>query len=142
MFGFVLCVQSHDSDCTPLKFNIGRLDYGNMSDQLLMEKLIENIDHKEIFMKSRFIKNIFGVHNTKYKEVCDWPGVKCDDEGVHVLEITWGYKHLRGTMDLCWIPPTVTRFSIGYVRNVSMDGVAGTLDTSAQLVTTCGEVNS
>ena len=45
------------------------------------------------------------------------------EEGGSILEIRWRYQSLKGTMDVSWMPPKVTYFSVGW------NGIAGTLDT-------------
>jgi len=124
LFSVTISAQCHDPDTERHEYKTGRLDYGNMSDQLRMEKLVENIDNREMFMKRRFLKKVFGNKNVEYKDFCIWRGVQCDDEGVSVLEINWFNKSLKGTMDLSWIPPTVTYFELGANK------IRGTLDTA------------
>ena len=97
--------------------NLGRVDYHNMCDQQRMEKLVEELGVISMFMNN--------VDDGDYKDVCDWPGVTCSEDGSSVLKINWYNKTLKGTMDLTWIPPTVTYF------NVSVNDITGTLVTAA-----------
>ena len=64
---------------------------------------------------------IFVNNNVEFKDVCKWSEVKCDSGQLNVLEIEWGFRSLKGTMDPSWIPPIVTYFSI------SMNNITGTL---------------
>ena len=77
---------------------LGRLDYDSLSDQTLMELLIEGFDDKT--------KKEFKGKDGMYLDVCDWSGMKCDDDE-RVIEINMTSLHVSGLLELCYIPPKV-----------------------------------
>ena len=80
---------------------LGRLDYLSMSQQALMECLVAQFNEKSL--------QIFLDENKNFKDISEWGGVKCDDEG-DVVQIEWSdaSRHgLEGSIDFQWIPPTV-----------------------------------
>jgi len=99
----VFCVDPSSSS-KPTS-NIGRCDYSLMCDEQRVEKLVEGLEDTSRFKD----------HDGEYLHVCDWKGVTCDDAG-SVIKIDWdniiGTYHLKGSMELAWIPPTVTHFDI------------------------------
>ena len=70
---FIVCcfefALSHDPDahCTHMK--LGKVEYGTMNDQILMELMIQKINNQSLFINEE------GV----YLDVCHRPGVQCDD---------------------------------------------------------------
>ena len=80
---------------------LGRLDYLSMSQQALMECLVAQF-------------NEISLHNLRdenkhFKDIKEWTGVKCADEG-DVVQIEWsdsGRHGMQGSIDFQWIPPTV-----------------------------------
>ena len=80
---------------------LGRLDYLSMSQQALMECLVAQLNEKSL--------QIFRDENKNFKDISEWTGVKCDDEG-DVVQIEWsnsGRHGLEGSIDFQWIPPTM-----------------------------------
>ena len=93
---------------------LGRVDYSLLSDQALMEMLIEEI--------SDAAKKKYQDKDGMYIDVCDWERIKCDADGnvIKVYDI-----EADGTISLSYIPPKVWSFQM------FMRGVHGTLETSA-----------
>ena len=58
--------------------SIGRVDYSLMSDQTLMEMLIDGIDDNT--------KNKYKDNDGIYLDVCEWACIKCDEDQ-RVIEI-------------------------------------------------------
>ena len=97
-------IYCHDPDHASHKGNIARLDYGNMSDQLRMEKLIENVESKELFLKKKgFVKKAEVIHSSGYqvldrsalKSVKKWQFQPAEQFGVlvdSVLEIPFVFR--------------------------------------------------
>ena len=77
---------------------LGRVDYHSLSDQLLMEMLIEGLSKKS--------KRKYQHHNRMYLDVCDWGCVKCDADE-RVIKISENGENMRGSLQLCYIPPKV-----------------------------------
>ena len=85
----------HDSTSQRL----GKIDYGSMSDQQLLELMIAGFNDK----------SKFADHEGDYKDACDWYGVRCNAEGA-VEQISWpryDIKLGRGNIDFEWLPPNV-----------------------------------
>ena len=59
--------------------SLGRLDYSLMSDQALMEMLIEGFDDET--------KQDYQDKHGMYKDVCDWFPITCDEDE-RVVEIS------------------------------------------------------
>ena len=98
--------------------SLGRLDYDSLSDQALMEMLIDQMDTKE--------KNYFQDDNGNYKDVGEWPGVQCsesDDERVVTIELS-GLTFSPKQFPFKFIPPMVSYFG------ASQSNVQGTLEAS------------
>ena len=93
--------------------SLGRASYSLLSDQDLMEMLIEGFTEEA--------KESFQDPNGMFTDVCDWKGVECDDQE-NVVNIS--NLNATGTMALSFIPPKVTEFQV-FLRNLS-----GTLETS------------
>jgi len=96
----IVYLEVLDPDDHTHSLNVGRVNYGTMCDMQRMEKLVEGLDDNSVFMNE--------------EEVCEWTGVTCDEEGENVLKIRWLHYvvRLQGTMDLSWIPPSVTYFHL------------------------------
>ena len=83
--------------------SLGRLDYSLLSDQTLMEMLIEKFDDETK-------KEYQGKHGM-YKDVCEWECVECDDHE-EVVEIDINSRYVSGSLDLCYVPPKVNLINI------------------------------
>ena len=81
---------------------LGRLDYDSLSDQMLMEMLIENMEEG--------LKGPFQDENGNYKDIIDWLGISCT-EG-RVTEIHIYHSHFNEVQfPFEFIPPLVTWFT-------------------------------
>ena len=78
--------------------SLGRVDYSSLSDQTLMEMLVEGLDDET--------KQEYQDDDGAYLEVCDWPCVKCD-VSERVIEIGVDSSDIRGSIQLCYVPPKV-----------------------------------
>ena len=96
--------------------SLGRVDYTLMSDQTLMEMLIDRFDEKT---KRRY-KDSDGM----YLDVRKWPCVKCDDHQ-RVMKIEIESSRITGTLELCYVPPKVI---FAYIRSQSKSRVTGSVD--------------
>ena len=93
--------------------DIGRVDFASLSDQTLMEMLVEGFSEE--------IETKFQDEHGIFKDVCSWGGVKCDDED-NVTSITLIAQN--APISLEYIPPNVKRFEM-YTADLT-----GTLETS------------
>ena len=100
------------SACDP---SLGRLDYDSLSDQALMEMLIDGMHaHSEI---------IYLDENRNYKDVCEWYRIECTDERVTKVAICYqGFS--TKPFPFHFTPPLVT------TAIFSDCGLHGTLDGS------------
>ena len=117
MFHLFCILFLHCSDEDTIRhpwINPGRIDYGNMCDLQRIENLLGKLEKIPSFMSDLDDGNV--------ENVCNCPGINCDNDGVNVLQISWYGKWLKGSMDLSWIPPTVTYF------DVSINKITGTID--------------
>jgi len=113
----IICVFCIDPDeCGYSSMNLGRVSYSNTCDQQRMENLVEKLEDVSTFMNNE--------EEGDYKDVCDWPGVTCSEDGVSVLKIVWYFKSLKGPINLSWMTATTTIFSV-FGNNIT-----GTLDTT------------
>ena len=83
--------------------SLGRIDYSLMSDQALMEMLIEGFDDES--------KKTYQDSHGMYLDVCEWSGISCDDDE-RVVEITLDSGSITGSLELCYVPPKVNDLSI------------------------------
>ena len=82
-------------------YSVGQVNLDAVSDQTLMEMLIEHLEPASIRQ--------FKESTTEFKDVCKWSGVKCDKRR-RVTIIKWSDKTfeigpLRGIIDLRLLPP-------------------------------------
>ena len=94
--------------------SLGRLDYASLSQQALMEMVIEGIANKE---------KICGDADEP-KDIEEWKGVSIEDG--QVVEIGWRVCKLEGSFHFEWLPISVRKFSVG--RNHK---ITGTLDCAS-----------
>ncbi|KNH04162.1 leucine-rich repeat protein [Perkinsela sp. CCAP 1560/4] len=92
---------------------LGRLDYASLSQQALMELVIEEIINKQ---------KICGDSNEP-QDIDDWLGVKLEDD--KVVEIDWNSSDLTGLLHLQWLPSSVCTCTI------ILNQLAGTLDLAS-----------
>ena len=84
--------------------SLGRLDYDSLSDQTLMEMLIEGFTD---FGKAQRYQD----KNGSYLDVCEWPFIKCDaNENVTEVFFSINLTQSRGsTIDFGFLPRRVTK---------------------------------
>ena len=85
--------------------SLGRVDYKLLSDQTLMEMLIEGFDDET--------KKRYQDYEGMYRDVCKWSCIKCDDSG-RVIEIIMDDEDLGGSLELCYVPPKVKVLNINW----------------------------
>ena len=94
--------------------HLGHVDYRSLSDQTLMELLIEGFDESS--------KKIYQDKDGVYLDVCEWHCVKCDDAGMVVEVVDCSRRKVSGPLALCYLPPKL--------RILTMDfkGLTGSVD--------------
>ena len=75
--------------------SLGRVDYSSMSDQTLVEMLIDGFDDET--------KKTFQDSEGAYLDVCKCSGVECNDYE-RVIEIYVNNANVSGSVELCYIP--------------------------------------
>ena len=80
--------------------SLGRVDYDSLSDQTLMEMLIDAFDEET---RQRY-KDDDGM----YRDVCQWEYVKCDGSD-RVIEVSPNMG-VKGSLQIALIPPKVQEF--------------------------------
>ena len=78
--------------------NLGRVDYSSLTDQSLMEMLVDGFDGET--------KKKYQDSEGTYLDVCAWPCIRCDDEE-RVIEIDINSENVSGSLELCYVPPKV-----------------------------------
>ena len=71
--------------------SISRVDYNSLSDQTLMEMLIDGFDDES--------KRTYQEKDGTYLDVCEWSLVVCDDEE-SVVEITECFSQISANLPL------------------------------------------
>ena len=108
-------------------YSIGHLEFNGLSDQKLMELLIENMHMRP--------KRQFRDETGAYKDACKWPGVECNGRRC-VINIQWTDSYLKqspltGTVDVRFIPPRTQKFVLYDSDKRSTCTISGTVDTAA-----------
>ena len=93
--------------------HLGRFDSNLLSDQSLMEMLVESFSEET--------KEEYQDTNGIFLDVCQWEGVECDTDQ-NVISVA-GFR-CHGPIALDFIPPKVTLFKM------MLGGLCGTLSTS------------
>ena len=83
--------------------SLGRVDYSLMSDQTLMEMLIDGFDDET--------KKQYQDSHGMYLDVCEWPCTKCDGDE-RIVEIGIESSRITGPLELCYVPPNVKRLTV------------------------------
>ena len=114
----LLVIPDRATDC---------LSLSDLSDQVLMEMLIERMDKGP--------SDQFRDKTGAYKEVCKWPGVQCNGRR-RVRHVRWMDRFLKqtplaGTLDLRYIPPLTRNFVVHTSDKESRSTISGTVDTAA-----------
>ena len=93
--------------------HLGRVDYTSLSDQTLMELLIEGIEEES--------KRTYQNDDRTFKNVCEWPRVQCDSEE-RVVRFK-GTPNMKGAIELTHIPPKAESF---YLLGFNLKGTLNT----------------
>ena len=97
--------------------SLGRVDCSLMSDQTLMEMLIDGFDDKT--------QKKYQEYDETYINVCIWPCITCDEDE-RVIEINMDSINITGSIQLCYVPPSVKYLKI---RNQWRHGkLSGSID--------------
>ena len=98
--------------------SIGRVDIGSLTDQTLMELLVDGLTDasKEYFEKNGF-----------YENVCMFRGITCDEDQ-RVIKYVFQKYYCEGTVSLDFIPPLVVSFYV-FSSNIQNIQFCGTLST-------------
>ena len=83
--------------------SLGRVDYSLMSDQTLMEMLIDGFDDQT--------KKQYQDKHGMYVDVCEWSCIECDDDE-RIVQIDIESSRITGSLELCYVPPKVKRFKV------------------------------
>ena len=75
-----------------------------MSDQTLMEMLIEGFDDET--------KKRYQDKKGMYFDVCEWSCVACDEDQ-RVIHVDMKCRYIGGSLELCYVPPKVRTLRIG-----------------------------
>ena len=98
--------------------SLGRVDYSLMSDQTLMEMLVEGFDDRT--------QKTYQDDNGMYLDVCQWWCIKCDaDESV--IQIRIDSTKASGLLALCYVPPKVKALDI---RSWGSSKITGSVELS------------
>ena len=98
------------------------VDYASLSQQALMEMVIEGITNKD---------RICGYVDEP-KDIEEWKGVEIEDGGV--VEIHWDRYCLEGSLYLEWLPPSVRKVLVGW-NNLTANPTKGHLSVVGQTST-------
>ena len=99
--------------------SLGRLDYHSLSDQALMEMLIEPMEDEE----KDILKDGEGFSIGNFLDVCEWECIECKDDRVTRVHI-FGFEFTKKRVPFEFIPPLVDRFQVSDCK------AHGTVDTS------------
>ena len=83
--------------------SLGRVDYSSMSDQALMEMLIEGFDDET--------KKEYQDTDGMYRDVCEWQSFQCDEDH-RVIEVSIASCYVIGSLELCYVPPKMKLLNI------------------------------
>ena len=93
--------------------SLGRVDYSLLSDQTLMEMLIEGFDDET--------KNKYKHSNGMYFDVCEWPCIECDADE-RIIEIDIDSEDVSGSLEIRSVPPKVKVLDISSWCNSQLTG--------------------
>ena len=96
--------------------SLGRVDYSLLSDQTLMEMLIEGFDDET--------KKEYQDIDGSYLDVCTWSGVLCYDLQ-RVIEVEIDFTKMSGSLELWYVPPKLKYLCI---RGGSKSKLTGSVD--------------
>ena len=95
--------------------SLGRVGYSLLSDQTLMEMLIEGFDEET--------KQEYQDDNGMYLDVCEWSCIECDD-AQRVIRIEIDSEDLSGSIEICYLPPNVKYIIISSLCKTQLRGSA------------------
>ena len=96
--------------------SLGRVDYSSLSDQTLMEMLIEGFDDET--------KNKYKDNEGMYLNVCKWSRIECDGDE-RVIRVVIETSSITGSLELCYVPPKVKEL---YMRSPYRSELTGSVD--------------
>ena len=96
--------------------SLGRVNYSLMSDQTLMEMLIEGFDDET--------KQKYKDDGEMYLDVCDWSCTKCDD-AERVIQAEMHSANVSGSVKLCYIPP---KMKVLKITTFGISNLTGSID--------------
>ena len=94
--------------------SLGRVDYSLLSDQTLMEILMDGLDGR--------LKRIYQDNDEMYPDVCEWSCIECDEDA-RVIKINIDLHGIRAPLELCYVPPKVKHIRITSKYKSSMSGL-------------------
>ena len=91
------------------EIRLGKVDYGSMCDQQLLELVVNKAANKDLFLDN----------DGEYKEMTEWKGVECDKDG-RVIKVNWvnqpwhscNHSFAGGVLMLEWLPPKIQHFNL------------------------------
>ena len=96
--------------------SLGRMNYSLMSDQSLMEMLIERFDDET--------KETYRDKHGMYLDICEWPGIKCGHDD-RVFEIKIDSRNVLGSLEISCAPPKV---KVLHVSSWAKSKLTGSID--------------
>ena len=93
--------------------SLGRVDYNLLSDQTLMEMLIDGFDDET--------QEKYKDNDGMYLDVCKWSHVICDDNE-RIIHIDIVRVNLMGSLELFYVPPKVKSFIISSCGSSKLTG--------------------
>ena len=96
--------------------SLGRVDYSLLSDQVLMELLIDGFDDET--------KKMYQDDHGMYLVVCEWRGIRCDQDE-RVVEVWIDSTNVVGSLELCYAPPKMQEV---YIRSGYKSKLTGSVD--------------
>ena len=104
-----------------------KVSFLTLSDQLLMENLVSEVENKKMFYRKRGVRRYVSKSNDIYFPCCEWYGVKCTIEDA-VERLEWNcstsFDFEGGTLNVTWMPQRIT------VAIISHHELKGSIDSS------------
>ena len=92
---------------------LGRVDYSSLSDQTLMELLVDGFDDET--------KKRYQDKDGMYLDVCKWSCAACDDDQ-RVIKVNIKTENVSGSLELYYVPPKVEYLFASSCRNGRLTG--------------------
>ena len=93
--------------------SLGRVDCNALSDQTLMELLIDGFDEEA--------KKEYQDNDGMYLDICKWSCIECDDDE-RVVKIDIESSAVIGSLELCYVPPKAQLLSISSYGSSKLTG--------------------